>query len=304
MLAIFLATVTLARGQQAVSSISQARLFTNSTGPETTSVDANGNALTQSETTNSGDGSFGTQIVLKKQERPRTFHVSGNVGVFYSNNVDLTPRGPRGDVFVAATVGAAWRPALTPTLVGDVSAGSSVFLYDRASELDFERISAGAGLSWVIPHARGIVAFGRYDLTELLDASGEEILQDHELTMGLQKTFGFGRSHYLTTGITGTLAKSRPSWEERDQAAIHLTYHFQITRSVDADLLYRFAAQFYDAENRVDRNQALSLALGACPTRWLRVEASISAARNDSNRAAFEYDVLSLGSGVRFDIRF
>jgi hypothetical protein len=69
-------------------------------------------------------------------------------------------------------------------------------------------------------------------------------------------------------------------------------------------LLYRYAAQFYDEGGRVDHNQTLSLAIGLYPARWLRVDASIFGARNDSNRSAFDYDALNVGSGVRFNIRF
>jgi len=100
------------------------------------------------------------------------------------------------------------------------------------------------------------------------------------------------------------LGKSRPRSEERDQVGIHAAYHLQITRSIEADLLYRYAAQFYDAGGRVDHNQALSIALGFYPARWFRVDSSVSAARNDSSLSAFDYDVLSLGGGIKFDFRF
>ena len=100
------------------------------------------------------------------------------------------------------------------------------------------------------------------------------------------------------------LGISTPRSQERDQTGIHAAYHLQITRSLDADLFYRYAAQFYAEGGRVDHNQTLSLAVGFYPTRWLRVDASISAARNDSNEPEFKYDVLNVGSGVRFSVRF
>lgn len=303
-LTVFFSVVAMARGQQAVSSITQSRLFTNPTAPGTTSYDANGNALPDGVATSSGDESFGTQIILKSQERPKNLSVFGNVSGFYTNNVDLTPNNTRSDFFLAANAGAAWRSTISRSLVGEISAATSIFRYDRANRLDFEKISVGAGLTWLVPHTPGILVFGRYDFTELLDSSSNELLQDHEFTIGGQKTFVFGRSHFLTTGITGVIGLSTPRSEERDQASIHATYHLQITRSVDADLLYRYAAQFYSEDGRVDHNETLSLAIGYYPVRWLRMGASVSAARNDSNRSAFEYDVLNLGGGVGFDIRF
>jgi hypothetical protein len=303
-LAVLFTTAAAARSQQAVSSITQSRLFTNPQTPGTTSFDANGNALPDNSATTSGDDSFGAQIILKNQERQPSFNVFGDASAFYTNNVDLTPHRTRSDFFLASNVGAAWRPTISRGLVGEISAASSIFRYDRASELDFERITAGAGLTWLVPGTPGIVAFGRYDFTELLNSESNQLLQDHELTIGGQKTFAFGRSDILVTAITGVLGKSTPRSQERDQAGIHAAYHLQITRSLDADLLYRYAAQFYDEGGRVDHNQTLSLAIGFYPARWLRVDASIFGARNDSNRSAFDYEALNVGSGVRFNIQF
>jgi signal transduction histidine kinase len=304
-LCLFLSTATVVRSQQAVSSITQARLFPNPAAPGTASVDANGTALADEESaSDSGDESFGNQIILKNQERRRLYTVFADVSAFHTNNVDLTPSGTRSDTFLASSVGVAWRPAIRQDLIADLSAGTSLFRYDRATELDFEKLWAGAGVSWAVPRAAGIIAFGRYDFTEVLDASSRELLQDHTLSVGAQKIFVFGRSHYLATGLTGILGFSRPSTEQRDQVAIHGAYHLQITRSLDVDLIYRYAVQFYNDDGRIDRNQTLSLAMGVAATHWLRVTGAISAARNDSNESASEYDVFNLGGGLKLEFTF
>lgn len=106
MLALLFATAVTARSQQAVSSITQSRLFTNPQTPGTTSVDANGNIIPESAATSSGDSSFGTQIILKSQERPPSFNIFGDVSGFYTNNADLTPRRVRSDFFSFPT----WEP--------------------------------------------------------------------------------------------------------------------------------------------------------------------------------------------------
>jgi hypothetical protein len=303
-LAILFSAVGTGHGQQAVSSITQSRLFTNPAAPGTTSFEANGSALPDGAAATSGDDSFGTQIILKNQERPKNFSVFGDVSVFYTNNVDLTPHGTRSDTFLAANTGAAWQPLISQGLIAEISAASSVFRYDAAEALDFERITAGAGLTWVVPRARGIIAFARYDFAELLDSDSRQLLQDHAFTLGGQKTFVFGRSHFLTTGVTGVLGRSTPRSQERDQAGVQAAYHLQITRSVGADLLYRYAAEFYRENGRLDHNQTLSLSVGFSATRWLQVEGLISAARNESDRSSFDYDVINLGSGLRMGIRF
>ena len=302
-----LLSLEVSRAQQAVSSITQSRLFTNPTAPGSAAVDANGTALADEDEENSAQSdndSFGTQIILKNQEPRRIFTFFTDVSAFHTSNVDLVRDGSRSDSFLAANVGGFWRPAIRSDLIADISAGSSLLRYDHRSELDFEKLWAGAGLSWAIPRAPGLIAFVRYDFSEVLDANSNELLQDHELSVGGQKIFGFGRSHFLATGLTGILGLSNPRSQQRDQAAIHAAYHLQITRSLDLDLVYRFAAQFYTAGDRIDRNQTLSMAMGVAATRWLRVAGSISTARNDSNESAFEYDVFNLGGGLRLEITF
>ncbi|MDP9098492.1 MAG: hypothetical protein M3N48_05795 [Verrucomicrobiota bacterium] len=305
LICLLLGTAAIARSQQALSSITQARLFPNPNAPETVSVDANGTALPEEESASDlGDDSFGAQIILKNQERRRIYTVFADVSAYHTNNVDLNAAGSRSDSFLAANVGAAWRPAIRPDLIADFSGGISVFRYDRANELDFEKFWVGTGLSWAVPRAAGIIVFGRYDFSEVLDASSNELLQDHELSVGAQKIFVLGRSHFLATGLTGILGLSTPRSPQRDQAAIHAAYHLQITRSFDVDLLYRYAAQFYNEGGRIDRNQSLSLSMGIAATRWFRVAGSILAARNDSNQDAFEYDVFNVGGGLKMEVTF
>ncbi len=305
-LVMLLIAVSVVRGQQAVSSINQARLFTTSSAPGTGAFGGNNGrvATDQSDSSNAEDESFGTQIILKSQARPHPFSFFGDASAFYTNNVDLRRSDTRSDVFVAANAGAAWRPVISRSLLAEISVTTSVFRYDRANELDFERIAAGAGLSWIVPRARGIVAFARYDFTELLDSRSDELLQDHELTLGAQKAFVFARTHFLTTGLSGVLARAVPRSQEREQGGPYATYHLQITRSAGVDLLYRYAAQVYPYGSRLDHNQTLSLAIGIAPNRWTRISASLSGVRNDSSESAFAYGVFNAGGGFRFDVKF
>ena len=298
-----LLALSLARGQQAVSSINESRLFAPPTATETWAVTSE-DEETSNESTTSGDESFGTQLILKSQERPKQFAVFDDVSVIYTNNVDLTPDHYRSDAFIVANTGAAWRPTIARGLFGEISIAGSIFRHDRASELDFERISTGTALSWIIPGGHGVVAFGRYDFTELIDRHGSELLQDHEFTLGAQRTFVLNRSHSLTTGVSGIAGISDPHSQQRDQAAVNAAYHLQITRSFSTDLVYRYAAQFYADDGRMDHNQTLSLNAGFAVNRWLRVDTTLSGARNDSNRNAFEYEALSVGGAVRVGIRF
>ena len=98
-LALLLSTLGVARSQQAISSITQSRLFTNPTAPGTTYVDANGTALPEDENAaGAGDDSFGTQLILKNQERRRIFTVFADASVAGHEDFALEAAGQLGEL--------------------------------------------------------------------------------------------------------------------------------------------------------------------------------------------------------------
>ncbi|MDQ6860342.1 MAG: hypothetical protein M3032_04195, partial [Verrucomicrobiota bacterium] len=182
------------------SAIEQARLQRDLTPPASGGVDANGTALASSDATSSDDDSFGAQQILKSQERVRSFVVTGGLAIAYTDNVALTRRGERDDVFAILDAGLGWSKKLSHEMEANVGAHTSIFRYDRTSSLDFENIGFGAGLSWTPANLAGASTFARYDFTELLDRDGGQILMEHALTVGVQKAIALGRSHGLAFG--------------------------------------------------------------------------------------------------------
>ena len=289
---------------QADAAIEQSRLYRDTSAPTGVGVDANGSALPAAEATNSSDDSFGAQMILKNQEKLQPFVLSGGASLLYTSNVALTRSGTRDDVFAVADAGVAWTPRLPNNLEASIGAHASIFRYDRTSALDFESLGFGVGLSWNPPMLRGASVFARYDFTELLNRSGNEILMDHTLTLGAQKAFVFGRSHALTIGAVGTVGISDPYAAQRDQLGAFIGYHLQLTRSFDADLLYRPAVHFYNASGRTDFNQVLSCNFRYRLTRWADLTASFSYGANRSDEAVFDYNVLTTGVTAAVDVRF
>ncbi len=297
-----LAVLPPARGQQAVSPIEQARLFQQLPTTANMEVDANGTALGDEET--SSDDSFGKQLILKSQPRVRTFVVSGDASVFYTNNVALTRRDKIDDAFFAANAGVVWTPRLTPHLEAQFAAHGSIFRYHTTSALDFENLGIGAGLFWSPDHCAGVSLFAHYDFIELLNRHSEEILRDHEFTLGAQKIFPFGRAHSLVAGATVMAGLSTPHSAQRDQAGLFLAYRLQVTRSLEAEILYRFAGNFYNDSGRVDRNQVLSATVRYRVREWADINAFFSFADNRSDDSAFDYDAAVNGGGVGVTIRY
>ncbi len=289
---------------QNTSVIDQARLFREANSPGTLRDDTNESALPASEDIATDDDSMGVQQILKEQEKRPTFVISVGVSEVFTNNVALTRNDERHDLFGVAEVGASWTPRLSPTVEVNAGAHASVFRYLRTPELNFENLGVGLGLGWTPEALRGVSLFGRYDLTQLLDADGDHILTDNVFTVGTQKVIVFSRSQSLSVGATGSLSFSDPISAQRHQASAFASYHVQIARDFGVDLLWRPAVHFYEELGRTDFNNILSLTLRYRISTFADVSGFASYGINRSETIAFDYDVLTTGAGVVLALRF
>jgi hypothetical protein len=266
-------------------------------------VNADGTPIGDSDAS-SDDDSFGTQVLLKSKERVRTFAITGDTSIFYTSNVALTRSGERDDAFVVANAGVSWTPRLSPQWEAQLAAHASIFRYQDVSDLDFENLGFGAGLFWTPEHFWGLDLFAHYDFIELLNRHSEEILSDHEFTIGAQKVFSLGRGQTFTIGVTAMAGITDPEIVRRQQAGIFFGYHLQLTRALETELFYRLAGYFYDAAHRNDLNQILSWNLRYRLAAWADLNAFVSYGINRSDDAAFDYNVATGGAGVGVTIRF
>ena len=292
------------RAQQAASSaIDQARLFQKTPDAPVPEVDENGNSLNSWDDT-SGDDSFGAQVLLKDQEKVRAFTLSAGVAGYYTNNVALTRRATRDDVFAVADASGSWAKAINPELQMLIGLQAATFRYDESSVLDFDNFGGGIGFSWTPKRWNGVNLFGHYDFTELLNRDGDEILRDHQFSLGGQKVFALGRSHAVTLGLIGSIGISTPFTAQRDQIGPFVGYQLRLTRSLDTGVMYRLTYQNYTSGNRQDLNQVFSCNLRYHFSEWAEAAAYFSFGDNRSNRSVFDYNVVSGGIGIGFTTRF
>jgi hypothetical protein len=289
---------------QTNAAIEQSRLLQQTTPPVDLGVDANGAAVAEVESSQSEDDSFGAQLILKAQERPRAWVVSGGVSVIYTNNVGLASEDAKEDTFAVASAAIGWSKRLTQTVEANVGVQFSAFRYNEASDLDFQNVGFGAGLAWTPPALRGVTLFGRYDFTELFGSDGRHILMDHVLTVGAQKAFVLGRSHSLSLGLVGSTGLADPGIAQRSQLGGYIGYRLQLTRKLETDFLYRPAVHIYSDTGRVDLNQIVSWNLRYRFTDWADLSAFMSYGLNRSEKSTFDYNVFTGGAGVGLNIRF
>ena len=303
-LLIGISFVGRAIAQQVPSSIEQSRLLQGQQPiGVSTNVNADGTALGETSGS-SDDDSFGAQLILKNQERRRSFSLTGDTSLIYTTNVALTRQATQPDSFFVGTAGAVWMPKVATHFEAQVAAHASTFRYFNNSELDFTNFGAGAGLAYAIPSWSGFSIFARYDFTELLNRHGREVLTDQQFTLGAQKAFLLGRSHALTLGFAGSAGISDPHAVQRDLLGAFIGYHLNLTRSLETDLSYRFGLHFYNEASRIDRNQLLSWTLRYRFNAWSDVEAFLTYGNNRSDVSVFDYDVLTTGGGVSINVRF
>jgi hypothetical protein len=282
--------------------IEQSRLYDRTLGPNTTGMTPDGMPLSGGP--GGEDDSFGAQQILKTEQRVREFVINGDASMFYTNNVALTRRDEISDGFFVAGAGLSWNHAINSQWQLQIGGRMSLFRYVDTSSLDFENLTAGIGVTWIPQPAWGIAVFGRYDFTELLDKHSNELLQDNEFTLGVQKVFAFNRVHAFTLGAVGSVGISDPFSAQRDQIGAFATYRLSITRQFDAELGYRIAGFFYNTGGRDDFNQAVSVGLRYRLTPWAEVDGLFSFASNRSSKSVFDYNVVNTGGAIGFTWHF
>jgi hypothetical protein len=285
------------------AAIEQSRILSPPGGPGTSGMTADGTMLP----TNAGaseDDSFGAQQILKEQQRVREFVVSGDASVFYTNNVALTRRPQISDAFFVGNAGLSWYHNINSKLQIQIGGRASIFRYFDTSELDFENLGAGIGLSWVPQTPWGISIFARYDFTELLDKHSNELLQDHEFTIGAQKIFVFNRTHSLTLGVVGSIGISDPFAAQRDGVGGFAVYRLALTDRLETEVGYRLGGFFYNSGGRNDFTQIVNLGLRYHFTPWMEAGAFFSFTSNLSSADAFQYNVINTGGAIAFTLWF
>lgn len=261
-------------------------------------------ALPEDESEASSDDSFGEQVILNKRERVRTVVVAGDASIFYTNNAALTPNNKIDDAFVVTNAGVSWTPRINPQLEGQIAAHASIFRYNSTSVLDFENLGLGAALFWSPEHCPDTSFFARYDFNELLDRHSHEILREHLVSIGAQKVFQVQKTQTFTLGVTVSGGIAEPSSEQRQQVAGFASYHWQITRALDAEVSYRCAGYFYNRADRTDANQVAAANIRYRVSRYADLNGFLSIGVNRSDKVGFDYSAVTAGGGIALTFRF
>lgn len=263
-----------------------------------------------------GDNDIGMQRILHRPEQYDPFTFYGDIGIFYSSNVFLNDGkvlSSLDDAFIVGRVGMNYRPKITETLYGEISASHQWFRYDEHQILDFDSTNAGAALTWTIPQLWDISVFGRYnynrlaygrDIRAVRVKEGDEFFRNHSFIAGIQKNFPLSRAHYLYLGHTSEITISDPAGSQRNYYSLYTGYGVDLTRSLNAQLYYNLTFVDFEFGGRQDLRQYISGGLKYHIQDWILLSASISMGLNNSNQPINDYEVYSYGGNAGVEFKF
>jgi len=288
----------------AVSSVEQARQLAPAY-PQSTDAPATDTAPPPASTGDQDDDSFGSQQILKGVDRVPPFDAFASVSAFFTNNVALTHRDTHSDSFLTAAFGLSTSRKITDTLELDLTSSAKIFRYARFSEFDLDSLDVGVGLTYRVPKLWDASLYASYGFSDLLNGrSGNEFFDNHDFTLGVEKTFGLSRALNIGTGLAGDANVSDPKVLQENSISSYAGIDAAFTRHLEAHLLYHYAWQFYTEGTRRDNNHLLSLSLEYTVTNWLSIAGTTFLSVNDSNEEAYSYEVLTGGLGINANIGF
>ncbi|MCX5806347.1 MAG: hypothetical protein NT010_09830 [Proteobacteria bacterium] len=252
-----------------------------------------------------GDDALGQQYILKQKSEYEPFSVFGNLVWNWTSNVALTKNNPQDDNYIVTTGGVSYQPIIRPNLLGEITVVQQWFRYDKFTDMNFDSLNIGAGLSYAIPELSNLAVFSRYNYNRLTDADGTgEYFRNHTITFGFFKIFPLARTHYLYGGYSSQFGFSDPKIYQRDYHSAVGGYNIDITSKLSVDLSIRVSYIPYEEEGREDFNESVSLGITYKPKPWLILTFSSFAAFNQSKNGVFEYNVVNLAPNIGIKIKF
>lgn len=252
-----------------------------------------------------GDDALGQQHILKRKADYQPFSVFGNLGWNWTSNVALTKNNPQDDNYFVTTTGISYQPILLPNLLGEITATYQWFRYDRFTDMNFDSLNTGAGLTYVIPALDQLAISLRYNYNRLTDTEGQgEYYRNNSITLGLFKVFQLARAHYIYAGYSSQFGFSDPKIYQRDYHSLFAGYCLDITPQWFFEGGVRISFIPYAENSREDYNESLALGLNYKPKPWIIINVSTLAAFNQSNQSAFEYSMLNVSPSISIKIKF
>jgi len=255
-----------------------------------------------------GDSDLGHQLILKRNTRREPLRVELSTDIFWTDNIASTSFGEKDGFIWQTRLLGSWKPRIGNNLFADITASQSIYRYDTASFLDFERTDFRLGVVKITPDFFDALFFLRYEYARITAGSlGSSIYDTHRIRAGAHKVFLSTPKHtaYIALDAAYDLSTS-PAWLERNEYGAHLGYTYQITDKLRAVLYYHFTSFDYNQGGRRDNFNTLGTELYWQLSHSTRIHASFTYVKNNSNLpfGVADYDSIQGGLGLGFTMRF
>lgn len=246
---------------------------------------------------------LGQQWVLSESSKPREITASVDLAGYHTSNVALTSNDAVSDQYFVGQLSLSWQRAVTDRVSFDIGVQQAFFRYNQFTELNFDSLNLGAGLTGQLPNLRNATWYARYNFNRLTAENfGSELYHSHSLVVGAQTVFQLSRADSFFVGVIAQINFTDPSDLERREYGVYAGYALVVTRSLIADAIYR--AALYDYSDRLDLNQTLSIALRWKPVDYLTVSAVASGTINRSDNSTFDYNLFNTGASITVGYQF
>ena len=251
------------------------------------------------------DDASDAKATSQREDRALAFSGFAEIAAFATDNVALTKHAREDDRYLVATTAASLTRRFCPQIQADATVRAAAYRYNRFPGLDFQTIDLSVGVTWIPPKLGGTEIEVRYTFSDFTTRHGDEFYSDHAILLGAQKVYRFSAAQAIYGGLNAQWGWSDPKSAHRDEYSVFAGYRLQATRSIDADLNYRYSRYVYtDSDGRQDNNQIVSLTWRYAPVDWAAVSLTSYFSWNRSTQSAFDYEALNAGLALQFSVRF
>jgi len=193
-----------------------------------------------------------------------------------------------------------WRPHLINGWFADFGVAMDFLRFEDDSAIDYENYSGRAGIYKNFPDLDDTVFFARFEYQSLNTGSLFDSNYDAQrIRLGLQKTLYAASRQRMTAGLSAAYEwAANPDRLQRDEIEVNLTYRYAFCDDVYTLVTVDVSRFDYQDFGREDLSYGLGLEVAWEMTKNLRVSASVTYDKNDSNSPLGANDFQSWTGGV------
>jgi hypothetical protein len=283
----------------------QTRLRVRSVGSNLESLSQSADDKSNRAQATPGDSDLGSQFIIPLGDPILPWRVFASASEYYTSNATLARNNKQADGYFFGEVGLRHEVKLSEDLTFEALFREGIFRYHSLTAQNFNSLNAGAGVFYNLTNLWDITLFGRYNFEwDTNSRSSRDLLTEHTLTIGAQKTFALQGNNFLYVGYSSIFGWAQQFAAQRNEHSLFLGGQAHLTKSLDADLYTRIALYDYRQGGRKDFNTTATAALTYHFNKQFSANASFTYVVNRSNRSVSNYDAATTGGGINFKYQF